>query len=120
MLTDDTQIAPAARYAITIVFIGNIKAANEDNGFVADQQLTMVAHTKSPEVRRIKSANLGAGGHERNEKISRQKPGADGIHQHTHAHAASSRRQQRFQKQTPQLAVGIDIRFQLEDRTSVL
>ena len=108
----DAHVAPAARHAVAIVFIGHIESADEDRGVVANQQLAVIAHAEPPEMEGIEAAHFRAGGNERRKKIIRQQPRTERIHQDLDAHAAPRRRQQGFQKLPPQLSVGINVSFQ--------
>src|SRR5208283_140520 len=74
----------------------------------------MVTHAESKWMDGIKPPDLGAGGNERLEEIVRQQPRADSVDEYLHAHSAPGGSQQGLQKPPPQLAIGIDVSFELD------
>lgn len=56
----DSEIVPAARHSIALIFRGNIESADETDLFVADEEFSMVAKSATSEGNGIEPTELSA------------------------------------------------------------
>lgn len=106
------DIAPAARYPVAVVFVGDIETAHESDLVIAHEQFPMVAHRKSPKAQAIETADTGAGGDERVKIVRGQRPRAKVIHEDGNLDAASGCGQESIGKKAAKPAISVNIRLQ--------
>lgn len=106
------DVAPAGGDAIAVVFVGDVKAADESKLVVADEEFAVVADGEAPEGKAIEALDGGAGGDEGIEIIFRESPGAEGVYEDADADVAFDCGEEGIYKLAAQAAVGIDVGLQ--------